>query len=76
MRLDNYKSKRKGAIERLIKEKMVVLEDFDICSRDDADMICKLREVIARKPESDPRRVLDYYCKPIIQEKVSSWTDI
>ena len=73
MRLDNYNSKRKGAIERLIKEKMVVLEDFDICSRDDAYMICKLREIIARRPDSDPRRVLDCYCKPIIQEKVRNW---
>lgn len=73
MRLDNYNSKRKGAIERLINEKMIILEDFDICSKDDEQMIHNLRDIISRRPDSDPRRVLDCYCKPIIQEKIRSW---
>lgn len=74
MRLDNfYDGKGEGSIKRLIKEKMIVLADFDICAKDDEKMIHNLREIISRRPNSDPRRVLDCYCKPIIQEKLRSW---
>lgn len=74
MRLDNfYDAKGKGAVRRLIKEKMTVLADFDICSKDDEYMIHNLKEAIDRRPDVDPRQALDYYCRPIIQEKVNSW---
>lgn len=57
----------------LIREKMHVLEDFDICKKDDENMKKKLEEAIANNPNRDPREVLDYYCRPIIQSKVNSW---
>ena len=58
---------------RLIREKMHVLEDFDICKKDDENTKKKLEEAIANNPNRDPREVLDYYCRPIIQSKVNSW---
>ena len=60
-------------IHRLIREKMHVLEDFDICKKDDENTKNKLEEAIANNPNRDPREVLDYYCRPIIQSKVNSW---
>lgn len=60
-------------IQRLIREKMNVLEDFDICKKDDQEMRRKLKEAIQNNPNRDPREVLDYYCRPIIQSKVNSW---
>lgn len=52
---------------------MKVLSDFNICSKNDENMIKKLEEVISNNPEKDPRHVLDYYCRPMIQAKVNSW---
>ena len=57
----------------IIYEKMRCLSDFDICDRWDDKMIKRLEDVINNNPDKDPRTVLDYYCRPIIQEKVNSW---
>ena len=52
---------------------MKVLSDFNICRNNDENMIKKLEEVIRNNPEKDPRYVLDYYCRPMIQAKANSW---
>lgn len=57
----------------VIKDKMRVLHDFGICDRYDREMKDKLAQAIANKPDKDPREVLDYYCRPLIQAKVNSW---
>ena len=57
----------------LIKEKMRVLSDFNICDRDDKDMKKRLSQAIQDKPDKDPRQVLDAYCRPMIQKEVNSW---
>lgn len=67
---ENYKSK---SVKVLVKDKMRVLADFGICDRRDEEMIQKLCKAIAAKPDKDPREVLDYYCRPIIQAKANSW---
>lgn len=57
----------------LIDEKMKVLEDFDICDRRDKEMRARLEQALADRPDVDKRRVLDYYCRPMIHAKVNSW---
>ena len=57
----------------IIKDKMRCLEDFDICNRDDEEMIASLEKAVAANPEKDPQLVVDMYCRGIIQEKVMSW---
>lgn len=52
---------------------MKILSDFNICRKNDENMIKKLEEVIRNNPEKDPRHVLDYYCRPMIQAKANSW---
>lgn len=64
---------RNVTAKSVIKEKMGVLNDFGICDKDDEEMKRKLEKAIADNPGKDPRRVLDYYCRPIIQKKVNSW---
>lgn len=66
-------NRRQNIIKHLIREKMKVLSDFNICSKNDENMIKKLEEVICNNPEKDPRHVLDYYCRPMIQAKANSW---
>lgn len=66
-------NRRQNIIKHLIREKMKVLSDFNICGKNDENMIKKLEEVIRNNPEKDPRYVLDYYCRPMIQAKVNSW---
>lgn len=56
-----------------IKCKMQAFDDFGICNINDEEMKAKLMEVAKSKPDKDPREVLDYYCRPIIQAKVNSW---
>lgn len=60
-------------VYQLINNKMRLLDDFGICERNDKDMKNKLRQAIRDKPDKDPRQVLDYYCRPMIQAKVNSW---
>lgn len=70
---DAFHKKRKRSVTELIKDKMQVLDDFNICDKNDKQMKEKLREAIAKKPDRDPGEVLDYYCRPIIQDEVNSW---
>lgn len=57
----------------IVKNKMQCLDDFGICSKDDADMIAKLYEVIENNPNKDPREAVDMYCRKMIKDKISSW---
>ena len=66
-------SEENASVKKVINKKMQCLNDFNICSKDDADMIAKLQKIIDDNPEKDPRRVLDYYCRPMIQAMVNSW---
>lgn len=65
----------KKSTRQVIKDKMKVLSDFNICDKHDKEMIAKLEQAIVDNPRKNPREVLDYYCRPIIQAKVNSWTD-
>ena len=60
-------------INAMINEKMIVLEDFGICSRHDKTIREKLKKAIEDKPEKDPREVIDYICRPWIHSKINSW---
>ena len=73
MKRDAGKRGQNTIAKQLIRNKMKVLSDFNICSKNDENMIKKLEEVISNNPEKDPRHVLDYYCRPMIQAKVNSW---
>ena len=57
----------------IIKDKMRCLEDFDICNRDDEEMIASLEKAVTANPEKDPQLVVDMYCRGMIQDKVMSW---
>ena len=61
------------AINSMINEKMIVLEDFGICGRHDKAIREKLKKAIEDKPEKDPREVIDYICRPWIHSKINSW---
>lgn len=63
----------KSSIKQAVKDKMRVLSDFYICDQYDKDMEAKLYAEIEKKPDKDPREVLDYFCKPMIQEVVNRW---
>lgn len=63
-----------NSINKIINTKMQCLDDFNICDKDDKIMKAKLLRAINENPDKDPQRVLDYYCRPLIQEKVNSWT--
>ena len=73
MKRDAGKRGQNTIIKYLIRNKMRVLSDFNICSKNDENMIKKLEEVISNNPEKDPRPVLDYYCRTMTQAKVNSW---
>lgn len=62
-----------STIKTVVKDKMKVLSDFDICSITDAEMKAELERQILEHPDKDPREVLDYYCRPMIQSMVNSW---
>lgn len=73
-RIKGYSHAGRGAGHKsIIKNKMRCLNDFGICSQNDAEMIAKLEKAIADSPDKDPRIVLDIYCRPMIQAKVNSW---
>ena len=61
------------SVKKVISKKMQCLNDFNICGKNDADMIAKLQKIIDENPGKDPQRVLDYYCRPMIQAMVNSW---
>lgn len=65
---------QKGSIiKTVIKDKMRVLSDFGICNIGDDRMKEKLERQILEHPDKDPREVLDYYCRPMIQAVANSW---
>ena len=64
---------KEASIRQAIRDKMRILSDFNICDRHDKEMKEKLAQAIADKPNKDPREVLDYYCRPMIQAKANSW---
>lgn len=64
---------KEASIRQVVKDKMRVLDDFGICDRHDKEMKKKLEQAIANKPDKNPREVLDYYCRPLIQAKANSW---
>lgn len=66
-------SEKNTSVKKVISKKMQCLNDFNICSKNDTDMIAKLQKIIDDNPEKDPQRVLDYYCRPMIQAMVNSW---
>ena len=70
--MNNHGGKR-DKVRSVVNDKMRVLEDFEICDKDDKSMIAKLEQIIKEHPEKDPREALDYYCRPMIQSKVNSW---
>lgn len=61
------------SIKLMINEKMRCLENFGICFYDDSKMRKKLKEVIAENPDKSPQQAIDYYCRPLIYNKVWSW---
>lgn len=61
------------SVKQIIKDKMQVLDDFNICERNDKEMKEELARVIAENPGKDPREVLDYYCRPMIQMTANRW---
>lgn len=69
--MNSYNSKTRKTI---IKVKMRVLEDFGVCHHTDQNMIHKLEQAIDAKPDRDPREVVDYYCRPLIQQAMAKWT--
>lgn len=73
--MGKYKDANDMYIRKVIKDKMRVLDDFRICNRHDKEMIKRLKMAIAEKPDKDPREVLDYYCRPMIQDMANSWYD-
>ena len=70
--MSSWGGKREN-VRSIINDKMRVLDDFDICDRQDQNMISKLEQYIKDHPEKTPREDLDYYCRPMIQAKVNSW---
>ena len=60
-------------VERIIREKMRALGDFGICKENDQHMKDTLYNVVKRNQNKDPQYVLDYYCRPMIQDKINSW---
>lgn len=64
---------RGKTIKTLIKDKMQVLDDFGICDKNDEAMKTELARQIEEHPDRDPRAVLDYYCRPMIQMTANRW---
>lgn len=64
---------RGKTIKTLIKDKMQVLDDFGICDKNDKEMKEELARQIEEHPDRDPRSVLDYYCRPMIQMTANRW---
>ena len=69
----SYLSRNGESIRIIINEKMRCLADFCVCSYNDANMRNKLKEIIKDNPDKDPREAIDYYCRPLIYNKVWSW---
>ena len=69
----SYTSNCNKSIKTIINEKMRCLDDFGICSYNDTEMREKLKNAIAKYPNKAPQEAIDYYCRPLIYNKV--WSD-
>ena len=69
----SYTSNCNESIKTIINEKMRCLDDFGICSYNDTEMRDRLKKAIAKYPNKTPREAIDYYCRPLIYNKVWSF---
>ena len=69
----SYTSNCNRSIKTIINEKMQCLDDFGICSYSDAEMRDRLKKAIAKYPDKTPQEAVDYYCRPLIYNKVWSY---
>ena len=69
----SYLSNGNKSIKTIINEKMRCLDDFGICSYNDKEMRDQLKKAIAKYPDKTPQEAVDYYCRPIIYNKVWSY---
>lgn len=71
--MDYIRSGNRKTIRRLIDDRMRILDDFNICDKNDINMKQKLENAIYEKPDKDPEEVLEFFCRPMIQQKINSW---
>lgn len=69
----SYTSNGNKSIKTIINEKMRCLDDFGVCSYNDKEMRDKLKKAIAKYPDKTPQEAIDYYCRPLIYNKVWSY---
>ena len=69
----SYVSNTNSSVKTLINEKMRCLDDFGICEYDDRSMRHTLKKLISDNPDKDPQELIDYYCRPMIYNKVWSY---
>ena len=69
----SYTSNGNKSIKTIINEKMRCLDDFGVCSYNDKEMRDRLKKAIAKYPDKTPQEAIDYYCRPLIYNKVWSF---
>ena len=69
----SYTSNCNSSIKTIINEKMRCLDDFGVCSYNDKEMRDRLKKAIAKYPDKTPQQAIDYYCRPLIYNKVWSF---
>lgn len=69
----SYVSDCNKSIKTIINEKMRCLDDFGVCSYSDKEMRDRLKQAIAKYPDKTPQEAIDYYCRPLIYNKVWSY---
>ena len=69
----SYTSNGNKSIKTIINEKMRCLDDFGVCSYNDKEMRDRLKKAIAKYPDKTPQEAIDYYCRPLIYNKVWSY---
>ena len=69
----SYTSNCNRSIKTIINEKMRCLDDFGVCSYNVKEMRDRLKKAIAKYPDKTPQQAIDYYCRPLIYNKVWSF---
>ena len=69
----SYTSNCNSSIKTIINEKMRCLDDFGVCSYNDKEMRDRLKKAIEKYPDKTPQQAIDYYCRPLIYNKVWSF---
>lgn len=69
----SYVSDCNKSIKTIINEKMRCLDDFGVCSYNDKEMRDRLKKAIVDYPDKTPQEAIDYYCRPLIYNKVWSF---